>query len=302
MSTVPAPHVERSEIDAVRRFNRTVTQRVGALDDAYLARDRPLGASRLLWEIGDEGVDARTLRERLDLDSGYLSRLLQSLRRDGLVTLEPGEDDRRIRIARPTAAGRRERAVLDARSDDLARDLLAPLDDLQRRRLVEAVETVERLLTAGLVEIGIEDASTEAAQFCIGSYYAELDERFEHGFDPDVARSTTVEELTEPNGLLLVARLRSEPIGCGALRFHGSEPAEIKRLWVARSARGLGLGRRLLVALERIAADRGLSAVRLDTNRTLTEAIALYHSAGYREIDAFNDEPFAHHWFEKQLD
>jgi ribosomal protein S18 acetylase RimI-like enzyme len=72
-------------------------------------------------------------------------------------------------------------------------------------------------------------------------------------------------------------------------------------MWVASSARGLGVGRRLLAELERRAADHGSRAVRLDTNATLTEAIAMYRSAGYNEIDAFNDEPYAHHWFEKQL-
>jgi ribosomal protein S18 acetylase RimI-like enzyme len=100
---------------------------------------------------------------------------------------------------------------------------------------------------------------------------------------------------------LLLARLRGEPVGCGALKFHGDEPAELKRMWVADSARGLGIGRRLLQELERRAAAGGARVVRLETNETLAEAIALYRSAGYREVDAFNDEPYAHHWFEKRL-
>ncbi|MGZ6674863.1 MAG: MarR family transcriptional regulator, partial [Solirubrobacteraceae bacterium] len=74
----------------VRSFNRSVTQRIGALNDEYLARGRPLGASRVLWEISADGTDLRTLRARLDLDSGYLSRLVQSLERDGLVAVHPG--------------------------------------------------------------------------------------------------------------------------------------------------------------------------------------------------------------------
>ena len=139
------------------------------------------------------------------------------------------------------------------------------------------------------------------AQFCIAQYFAELDERFDAGFDPAMSISAGVDELTEPAGLLLVARLRGEAIGCGALKFHDDEPAEIKRMWVSPSARGLGLGRRMLQELERLAAERRVTTVRLETNRSLVEAISLYRSAGYREVPAFNAEPFAHHWFEKPL-
>ncbi len=98
-----------------------------------------------------------------------------------------------------------------------------------------------------------------------------------------------------------MATLRGEPVGCGGLKFHGDEPTELKRMWVAESARGLGIGRRLLGELESRAAANGARVVRLETNRALTEATSLYRSAGYREVDAFNDEPYAHHWFEKQL-
>ena len=95
--------------------------------------------------------------------------------------------------------------------------------------------------------------------------------------------------------------LHDAPVACGALKFHGRDPAELKRMWVAPSARGLGLGRRLLTELERLAEDHGVRVIRLETNGNLTEAIALYRSAGYREVAAFNDEPYAHHWFEKRL-
>src|SRR5215216_4692970 len=96
------------EIAQVRRFNRLVTQRVGALDDHFLGRDRPLGESRVLFEIGPRGADLRELRERLGLDSGYLSRLVQSLVAKKLVTLHVGPDDERIRRAVLTRAGRAE--------------------------------------------------------------------------------------------------------------------------------------------------------------------------------------------------
>src|SRR5262252_3094825 len=93
----------------VRRFNRTVTQRVGALDDRFLARDRPLAEARVLWEIGREGCEVRALRSRLGLDSGHLSRLLRGLETAGLVEVLPASGDRRARTARLTAAGLAER-------------------------------------------------------------------------------------------------------------------------------------------------------------------------------------------------
>jgi GNAT superfamily N-acetyltransferase/DNA-binding MarR family transcriptional regulator len=293
--------MDRASLDSVRSFNRTVTQRIGALSDEYLERDRPLGASRVLWEVGEREVDIRHLRVRLDLDSGYLSRLLRRLERDGLLVVEPSLSDGRVRVARLTQAGRLERQLLDRRSEELASSLLEPLTDHQRTRLVEAMQVVERLLTAGLVEVTVEDPRTPAAQFCLRSYFAELDNRFDNGFEPELSISADADDLVEPRGLLLVARLRDEPIGCGALKFHGRDPVEIKRMWVAPSARGLGLGRRLLSELERHARDRGASVAHLETNRTLTEAMALYRSAGYVEVSPFNAEPYADHWFEKAL-
>jgi GNAT superfamily N-acetyltransferase len=149
--------------------------------------------------------------------------------------------------------------------------------------------------------VDVEDPASAAARFCIDSYFAELDTRFDAGFDPSRSISADVDELTEPAGLLLVARLRGEPVGCGALKLHGRGPAEVKRMWVAPSARGLGVGRRILSELEQRARRRAVGLLRLETNETLKEAGGLYRSAGYVEVDAFNDEPYAHHWFEKRL-
>jgi len=288
-------------VGAVRSFNRTVTQRVGALNNRYLARDLPLGAARVLWEIGERGCDVRTLRARLGLDSGYLSRLLRSLEGAGLARVEPGEHDRRVRTARLTARGRRERAVLDRRSDDLARSMLEPLTADQRRRLVAAMAEVERLLTAAAVEIAVVDPADSRARHCLREYVSELDRRFDGGFDPAASLPAEPDEMRPPSGLFLLATIRGEPAGCGALKFHGDEPTELKRMWVAPATRGLGVGRRLLAALEEHAVARGARTIRLETNRALTEAIALYRSAGYREVAAFNDERYAHHWFEKRL-
>lgn len=278
-----------------------VTQRVGALQETYLARGRSLGLDRVLWEIGLDGCDVRSLRARLELDSGYLSRLLRSLESSGLVRVERSGGDGRVRIARLTKAGVAEREVLDRRSDELAVSILEPLSERQQERLVAAMDEVSRLLTASMVRVGVVDPRRPDAQYCVQSYFAELGRRFDAGFDHTRSISADNAELTLPAGLLLMATLRTEPVGCGGLKLHGAEPAEIKRMWVSPEARGLGLGRRLLTELEREAIAHGAPAVRLETNRNLTEAIALYRAAGYREVPAFNTEPYAHHWFEKSL-
>jgi len=285
----------------VRAFNRTVAERIGALTDSFLGRARPMGESRTLWEIGPDGVELRRLRARLGLDSGYASRVLRSLERHGLITVKASPSDGRVRLVQLTTAGIAERAELDRRANDVAWSFLEPLDERQRASLVDAVTRAEALLRASMVTIAVEDPTTRDAQWCIGQYFAELDRRFESGFDPSRSIPADAHELVMPIGALLIARLRGEPIGCGALKFHGRAPAELKRMWVSPEMRGSGLGRRLLRELERHARSAGARAVRLETNHTLKEAILLYRSSGYREVSAFNDDPYADHWFEKRL-
>jgi DNA-binding MarR family transcriptional regulator/GNAT superfamily N-acetyltransferase len=294
--------VSDEQVEQVRRFNRTVTQRVGVLNDHYLGRDRPLGESRVLWEIGPDGRDLRSLRAELDLDSGYLSRIVASLERAGLVRVGPTASDRRVRFVRLTKAGERERALLDRKSDDLAASFLEPLNERQRERLTTAMADIERLLTAGLVETAVVAPDHPHATYALEQYFAELDQRFDIGFDPAESTLPSADILTPPRGLMLVATLRGEAVGCGALMFNGRGPADLKRMWVAPRTRGLGVGRRLLFELEAHARDGGAPAVRLETNKALVEAIALYRSAGYVEVPAFNDELYGDHWFEKRLD
>src|SRR2546421_2141055 len=267
-------------VDRVRRFNRTVTQRVGALDDAYLSRSRPLGQARLLWEIGADGGEVRSLRSRLDLDSGHLSRLLRVLESDGLVTVDPDGADGRVRRARLTPAGLAERAELDRRSDDLATSILDPLNDQQRDRLVAAMVEVERLLVASMVRVAALDPRHPDARRVMRAYFAELARRFDGGFDPARSSSAADAELTPPAGLLLVVTLHGDAVGCGALRFHTGGRADVKRMWVSPRVRGLRLGRRLLAELEARAAAGGAGTVRLETNRALTEAVGLHRAAG----------------------
>jgi DNA-binding MarR family transcriptional regulator/GNAT superfamily N-acetyltransferase len=255
----------------------------------------------VLWEIGREGCEVRELRTRLGLDSGHASRLLRTLESDGLVDVVADGADRRIRRARLTRAGLAEREVLDQRSDELATSFLTPLSARQRDRLVAAMGEVERLLTTAMVSIRRVDPLDPDARACLRRYFAELERRAEPGLDPARALPVDPASVRPPAGEMLVAYRRGEAVGCGAVKHHPDAPSEIKRMWVSESARGLGLGRRLLAELETRAARAGATAVRLDTNRALTEAIGLYRSSGYVEVAPFNAEPFAHHWFEKRL-
>ena len=260
-----------------------------------------MGEARLLWEIGAEGRDVRSLRTQLGLDSGYLSRLLRALETAGLVTVGPKDSDKRVRIARLTSAGSAERAVLDRRSDELAASLLAPLNTRQRDRLVAAMSAVERLLTASMVEIAPMDPSDPHARYCVHEYFAELDRRFDTGFDPALSIPADDHELLPPAGLFLVASLQGDPIGCGALKFTTTSPPTSSACGLpsprAASASGADSSANSRTAPAKTAPVPFGS----ETNKTLTEAISLYRSAGYREVDPFNDEPYAHHWFEKKL-
>ena len=284
----------------IRSFNRTVTHQIGALKGRFLGRDRSLGASRLLFEIGPKGSEVRRLRARLDLDSGYFSRLLRGLEAEGLIHTSQSPSDARVRIITLTPAGRKELAVLNRLSDRAATSLLNRLTETQRAALTSAMGAVERLLLSSAVHVDVENPGSPAARYCLQHYFDELAARFESGFDPARSISAEVTELTPPKGFFLLATLHGEPVGCGALKCH-AEYGEIKRMWVEPATRGLGIGKRVLHQLEHLARERRIPVLRLETNKALIEAQALYKSNGYREVRPFNDEPYAHHWFEKSL-
>jgi DNA-binding MarR family transcriptional regulator/GNAT superfamily N-acetyltransferase len=282
----------------LRHFNRAWSQRVGVLHESFLGSGRPIGPSRLLFELGLESVSVRELRDRTGLDSGYVSRLLRRLEREGLVHTEVDPGDARRRLVSLTADGRIARQDLDDRSERLARDLVAPLSDGQRSRLAEALDSADRLLRAATTEIAPDDPESAAAQLALTSYYDELARRFDDGFDPG---KESFEEFRPPDGVMLLAVSDGEPVACGGVQRLDDRTAEIKRMWVHPDWRGAGLGGRMLRALEQAAADLGRAVVRLDTNSVLTDAVSMYRRAGYTEIPRYNDNPYAHHWFEKEL-
>jgi DNA-binding MarR family transcriptional regulator/GNAT superfamily N-acetyltransferase len=288
-------------IHQVRSFNRTITQCTGALEHSYLRRGRPLGEARLLFEAGTGHGDIAALRTRLGLDSGYLSRLLRALEAQGLVSVRRLARDGRRRQVELTAAGQAEFTAYEALSDDLARALLAPLSPRQRDRLVAAMAEVERLVQAAGIDLRQEAPDSDAARSCLDRYFHELAQRFESGFDPGRSNPATEAEMTPPRGWFVVAWLGDRPVGCGALKRGDQGIGEIKRMWTAPDARSLGIARRILHWLEAKARDVGLHTLRLETNRTLREAQALYRQEGFQDVAPFNDELYAHYWFEKHL-
>jgi DNA-binding MarR family transcriptional regulator/predicted N-acetyltransferase YhbS len=293
--------MDRGSLDQVRRFNRFVAQRVGALDQSYLRRGRPLGEARIIFEIGAGGADVGELRGKLGLDSGYMSRLLRSLEDQGLVESLKSYGDGRKRRAVLTGKGRAEHATYDRLSDRLAASMLAPLEAPQRERLTAAMGEVERLMRAGRIAVALEAPDSADARACLAAYFRELAARFEGGFDPQADRGSLADAYKPPDGAFVVARLEGAAVGCGALKRVDRTTGEIKRVWCDPAARGLGVARRMLRRLEATARDMGVTTLRLDTNRALKEAHDLYRKEGYREIARFNDNPYAHHWFAKRL-
>lgn len=314
-------------IAVVRRFNRSYTQRIGVLEDSFLGLGMPLGPARLLFEIGaapapspgaapaaQATATTHALRERLGLDSGYLSRLLRRLENDGLIRVTPDLGDRRRRQVTLTEAGRDRWRELERRSDDQARLIVDPLTQRQRERLARALSEADLLVRAATVSFEPVDPASPVARDVVGRYFAEIGRRF--GFDAAGETEKDTKLLVPPTGVFVVAVSDGEPVACGGLQTldaladgrladgplpGGLGVGELKRMWVHDDWRGAGLGSRLLRHLEDQARALGHGAVRLDTNAALAEAISMYQRAGYRAIARYNDNPWATHFFEKRL-
>ena len=288
-------------VATLRRFNRSFTQRIGVLDDSFLGCGRPLGPSRLLYEIGVDGVGVHELRTRLGLDSGYVSRLLRQLESEGLVTVASDPDDGRRRTARLTDNGLLERAVLDGRSEELARRIVAPLSAPHQAELSAALDKADRLLRAATTTFDVVDPASGQAVWAMSQYFEELDRRFPTGFDAGDSLVVDAPSMRAPGGTFVVANSDGDAVACGGVKSVDGATAEIKRMWVHPEMRGVGIGRRMLERLERGAEELGYARLVLDTNPTLLEAIAMYERAGYVAIERYNDNPYAGHWFTKAL-
>ncbi|CAN7557544.1 helix-turn-helix domain-containing GNAT family N-acetyltransferase [Rhizobium sp. LjRoot98] len=286
-------------ISRVRRFNRAVTAEVGALDTSFLGRGRPLGAARVLNAIGQGQSEIAAIRDYLSLDSGLMSRLLRGLEDEGLIETVPDQQDARRRVARLTDTGRSEFQEYEALSNAQAKTFLARHSSPEH--LLRAMDIVASSLRRDHIALEEKDPRHEDALYCLGEYYGELARRFDNGFDVSLSRDPDAKDMIRPRGAFLVAMLDGLPVGCVGLKGSGGDVAEIKRLWVAPSARGLGLAKRLMTSAEAIARDLTIKILRLDTNSALPEAKQLYRGTGWTEIDRFNDDPYPDTFFEKRI-
>lgn len=287
-------------IARLRRFNRAVTREVGALDTSFLGRGRPLGMARVLQLVSPEGTDVALIRDRLELDSGLMSRFLRALEREGLIETDSDPEDRRRRIARLTPKGQVEMAAYDAIGHDRAARLIARAGS-RAGELVAAMDLIATLLNRDQLQIRPADPDSPEALACQRAYFDEILARVaiakpEYFPLPDPGAAS----YRPPRGCFLVAWSDDLPVGCVALRALDDSTAEIKRLWVDASARGQGLSRRLMTAIEAEARSMGYQHLRLDTNSALTEAIALYRATGWTPIPAYTTPP-ADVWLGKSL-
>ena len=282
-----------------RRFHRAVTTETGALDASFLGRGRPLGPARVLNAIGHGRSDVAEIRAYLRLDSGLMSRLLRQLEDEGLVTVPRDAGDARRRLATLTEKGAEEFAAYEALSDAQAEAILSRYP--RPETLLAAMDVVATALGFDRTEI-VETAPTDPrAVACLQAYYAELGRRLKTGFDVSLSADPEAGDMMAPRGAFLVAVSDGMPIGCVGLKGTDKGYAEVKRLWTAPSARGMGLAKRLMERLEARARALGIGLLRLDSNSALPEAIAMYRRLGWTEIDRFNDDPYPDHFFERHL-
>lgn len=289
-----------SALARIRRFNRAVTRETGAMEESFLGRGRPLGAARVLWAIGEAGRDVADLRAELSLDSGLMSRLLRGLEAEGMAEVAPDATDRRRRRATLTAKGQAERAEYDRLNDDMAQAMLARAPR-HRDALLAAMDLVAVTLNADRIEIRPADPADPAARACLAAYFALLADKIEGVTaavvpDPDPQANL----YRPPQGTFLLAWCDRLPVGCVSLKPLEPGVAEVKRLWVDPAARGLGLARRLMRAVEDAARDLGYRSLKLDTNAALTEALTLYERSGWAPTAPYTGFP-ATHWFSKPL-
>ena len=280
------------QVDAVRRFNRFYTRRIGALQDGYLGSPFPLPQARVLYELGERGEStASELGADLDLDAGYLSRLLQGLRRQGLVQGQASRDDaRRVRLSL-TAKGRKAYQQLDARSRDEVAGMLGKLAAPEQARLADALQTVESLLkkeTSQAPGISLRAHRPGDMGWVVhrhgALYFQEYgwDERFE-ALVAGIARDF-IDKLDPARERCWIAELGGEPVGSVFVVKKSQTVAKLRLLLVEPRARGKGVGKRLVAECIAFAREKGYRKLVLWTQSNLTAARAIYKGAGFRLV------------------
>lgn len=292
------------QIAELRRFNRFYTVEAGLLDAGFLKSEFSLSEARVLYELAHrEDATATELKRDLGLDAGYLSRILKRFAARGLVKRTTADDDRRKALIRLTAAGRAAFAPLDRASGEDARAKLAPLSEKSRAALVRAMARIERLLgskapadaTCSLRPLRVGDIGWIAHRQGVlyaeeygwdGSYealVAQILAEYVQKFDPEWENAWIAERNGEIVGSVFAVRLPKKV-------------AKLRLLYVEPSARGLGLGRRLVDECVAFARAKGYRKVTLWTQSNLTAARRIYETAGFRLVKKEN-----HHSFGKDL-
>ena len=289
-----------SDIARLRRFNRAVTREVGALDHSYLGRGRPLGAARVLQLVTEAGTDVALIRDRLALDSGLMSRLLRGLEEEGLVITATDPVDRRRRVARLTPGGVAENAAYRDIGHAAAEATLARAG-AQTAALLQAMDLIATQLLHDVTEIVEADPDAPEALTCLAAYYQLLVAAIP-GLPADKLPLPLPDAAAycPPQGVFLLALSDGMPVGCVSLRPLEGREAEVKRLWVHPDARGQGLARRLMAALETRARAMGYQRLKLDSNSALTDAITLYRRMGWADCAPYTSFP-ADVWMTKPL-
>jgi len=305
------PAVPRMRVDAVRRFNRFYTRRIGALRSDFAGSPYPLPEARLIYELGRRRrCTATELRAELDLDAGYLSRMLASLGRRGLVRAERSSEDARARLLSLTARGREAFALLDRRSRDEVSAMLRGIAAPDRERLVGAMRTVQSLLTDEQPSEPLLRAPRPGDMGWVVQSHGELyareygwDERFEALVAQIVAKF--VAGFDARRSRCWIAERGGERVGSVFVVPASKNVAKLRLLLVDPRARGCGLGTRLVRESIDFARARGYGRLVLWTQSNLAAARAIYRACGF---ELRNSEPHAafgvkltgEHW-EKRL-
>ena len=291
-----------SRVDAVRRFNRFYTRRIGALQPGYLGSPFPLPQARVLYELGHRGeCTASELGAELDLDLGYLSRLLQGLRRQGLVQGEAAKHDARQTRLSLTPKGRKAFGALDDGSRRAMGEMLAPLPAAHRQKLVQAMQTVQTVLEPqpGKSKITLRAHRPGDMGWVIQAHGAIYEQEYGWGvrFEALVAEIAArfVQRFDTARERCWIAERDGEIVGSVFLVRKTKTLAKLRLLLVEPHARGLGIGRRLVDECVRFARRAGYRKLTLWTQSDLDAARHLYTQAGFRRVHEERHESFGKH-------
>jgi DNA-binding MarR family transcriptional regulator/predicted GNAT family acetyltransferase len=288
-----------NRVDAVRRFNRFYTQHVGALHTGFAGSAFPLPEARLVYEIGRRGeTSASELGRDLDLDLGYLSRLLQSLRRRGIVQGKPAPNDARTSLLSLTDKGRKSFAMLDQRSREQVTGMLARLPSGRRTQLVGAMQTIETLLNGGkpAAEITLRPHRAGDRGWVVqahGRLYAE-ERGWGAGFEALVAQiaGDFLKNFDPQRECCWIAEMDGEPVGSVFVVQQSTAIAKLRLLLVEPRARGHGLGRRQVDECIAFARAKGYQKLVLWTQSNLVPARRIYKAAGFQLVKKQRHQDF----------